>query len=132
MPRCASWVLGGAAVLAMVAGCAGSEQSAAERAASDFGAALARRDTARACDLLAPATRTTLELDESLPCPVALGTVSLPNGQVVEASVWSGTAQIRTSEDTLFLTRTSAGWRIAAAGCRPQGEAPYQCRVEGS
>ena len=45
--------------------------------------------------------------------------------------MWGGTAQVRTSADTLFLTRTGQGWRIAAAGCTPQGEAPYQCRVEG-
>jgi hypothetical protein len=32
--------------------------------------------------------------------------------------------------DTLFLTRTAAGWKVAAAGCTPQGEAPYLCRLE--
>jgi hypothetical protein len=125
-------LVAGVVALVMVAGCSSSEQPAAEQVASDFSSALARGDTVRACGLLTPATRATLELDESQPCPTALAKASLPaTGQIIAASVWSGAAQIRTSGDTLFATRTSAGWRIAAAGCRPQGEAPYHCVVEG-
>jgi hypothetical protein len=44
--------------------------------------------------------------------------------------VWGDNAQVRLTGDTLFLTRTDAGWKVAAAGCVPQGEAPYLCRLE--
>jgi hypothetical protein len=117
--------------LAVVAGCSSSEQPAVERAAADFGAAVTAGDLGAACGLLAPATRSTVEFDESQPCPQALTHAALPAGRVLETSVWGGAAQVRTSADTLFLTRTGQGWRIVAAGCTPQGEAPYQCRVEG-
>ncbi len=30
-------------------------------------------------------------------------------------------AQVRLTSDTLFLTRTDAGWKVAAAGCVPAG-----------
>jgi hypothetical protein len=128
--RAAGWV-GLVAGLAVVAGCSSSEQPAVERAAADFGAAVTDGDLAGACELLSAATRQTLEFSESQPCPTALAGAGLPAGAVLETSVWSGAAQARTSADTLFLTRAGQGWRIAAAGCTPQGEAPYQCRVHG-
>ena len=34
--------------------------------------------------------------------------------------------------DTLFLTRTAQGWRVASAGCVAlAGDAPYACKVSG-
>jgi hypothetical protein len=131
MRRRAAGLVGLLAAVAVVAGCSSSEQPAVERAVADFGAAVAGGDLGAACGLLAPATRSTVEFSESQPCPQALTQAALPTGRVLETSVWGGTAQVRTSADTLFLTRTGQGWRIAAAGCTPQGEAPYQCRVEG-
>jgi hypothetical protein len=50
---------------------------------------------------------------------------------VVESSVWGDEAQVRLSDDTLFLTHTSAGWKVVAAGCTPNGDLPYECRLEG-
>ena len=38
---------------------------------------------------------------------------------------------VKLAGDTLFLTETSAGWRITAAVCRPQAERPYECEVDG-
>ena len=32
--------------------------------------------------------------------------------------------------DTVFLVRLPQGWTVAAAGCRPQPEGPYDCAVE--
>jgi hypothetical protein len=115
----------------LLAGCADGERPAVERVASDFGAALARGDAGAACLLLAQATRRALEHRDPRPCAVALAQTSLPGGRVVDAAVWGGEAKVRTAGDTLFLTRTSRGWLIAAAGCSPQGEAPYLCRLEG-
>jgi hypothetical protein len=49
---------------------------------------------------------------------------------VESVEVWGRDAQVRLGGDTVFLTETDAGWRVTAA-CRPRGEAPYECQVEG-
>jgi hypothetical protein len=91
-----------------------------------------RGDTARACELLAPATRSLLEYQESQPCPQAIAQRKLTSGALQGVEVWGGEAQARTNTDTWFLTRTGQGWRVAAAGCVAQGTAPYTCKVNGS
>ncbi|GAA4680804.1 hypothetical protein GCM10023215_12830 [Pseudonocardia yuanmonensis] len=114
----------------LLAGC-GTVSSGAETVARQFVDASAAGDVRTECALLAPATRDTLEHQRGGPCETELGPLALPRGTVVGAEEWSDRAQVRTTADTLFLTRTSEGWRIAAAGCVPRGEAPYVCTVEG-
>jgi hypothetical protein len=123
-------VLSAAAALARC-GCGGGDPGAVQ-AASSFGAALAAGDLTRACELLAPATRATLEYQQSRACPLAMQQGNLSAGVVLEVEVWGGEARARTSSDTWFLTRTAHGWRVAAAGCVPQAQdAPYLCKVTG-
>ena len=88
-------------------------------------------DPATRCDLLAPATLAGLEERESASCTEAIGQLPLQGGDVESVQIWGSDAQVRLSEDTLFLTETRAGWRVTAAACRSQGEAPYECEVEG-
>lgn len=83
------------------------------------------------CELLAPATLGVLESDASAPCADVIGEVPLPGGEVSSVEVWSGDAQVRVGSDVLFLTETGEGWRVTAAACRPRGELPYDCEVEG-
>ena len=109
------------------AGCAESAAAGGRAGRRDLHAVPAAVDR---CALLAPATVAALEHDESAPCADALGQLDLPGGQVVSSAVWGDNAQVRLTGDTLFLTRTAAGWKVAAAGCTPQGEAPYLCRLE--
>jgi hypothetical protein len=115
-----------ASAAVLMGGCAGLQQPEVERVAATF----SQSGAADRCSLLATATVTALEHDESAPCPDALGQLELPGGQVVSSAVWGDNAQVRLTADTLFLTRTDAGWKVAAAGCRPQGDAPYLCRLE--
>jgi hypothetical protein len=118
-----AFVLG--ATVAMLAGCAATERPDVERAATDF----ASGDPTARCALLTPATLAAVERDG--PCVAAVGT-SVPSGtQVLQTSVWGDEAQVRLSGDTLFLTRIGDGWKVAAAGCAPNGDLPYECRVEG-
>jgi hypothetical protein len=120
-----------AAAALVLCGC-GAGDPAAAQAASSFGAALGAGDLTRACELLAPATRATLEYQQSQACPQALRQDDLAPGAVVQVEVWGGEARARTSSDTWFLTRTAHGWRVAAAGCVPQAQdAPYLCKVSG-
>jgi hypothetical protein len=120
-------VVGGLTVL--LTGCSSMQQPEVQDVAAAFedpsGDAEAR------CDLLAPATLATFEKDQTAPCTDAVQHVSLEGGTVTSVEICGGDAQVRMSGDTLFLTETSAGWRITAAGCRSQGEAPYDCEVEG-
>jgi hypothetical protein len=111
--------------IAMLAGCAAAERSDVERVATDFSSG----DPTVRCALLAPATLAALERDG--PCAATVGTSSPPGGQVLQTAVWGDEAQVRLSGDTLFLIRTVAGWKVVAAGCRPNGDLPYVCRLEG-
>jgi hypothetical protein len=120
-----------AAAALVLCGCGGGDPGAVQ-AASSFGAALGAGDLTRACELLAPATRATLEYQRSRACPLAMQQGNLSAGAVLQVEVWGGEARARTSSDTWFLTRTAHGWRVAAAGCVPQAQdAPYMCKVNG-
>jgi hypothetical protein len=119
-----------AALLALCA--CGADDTAAEKAASAFVTALGAGDLVQVCELLAPAARATFEYQQSKPCPQAIQQDDLAPGAVLQVEVWGGAAQARTSSDTLFLTRTAQGWRVAAAGCVAQADdAPYACKVSG-
>jgi hypothetical protein len=124
------WPAVAALTLAVVlSGCANSERDDVAGVATAFeDPSVAAADR---CALLVPATLTALESDESAPCADALPAVPLPGGDVRTVEVWGGHAQVRLTGDTLFLTETGAGWRVAAAGCRSQGKEPYDCEVEG-
>jgi hypothetical protein len=118
-----AFILG--ATVAMLAGCAATERPDAERVATAF----ATGDPTTRCALLAPAALAAAERDG--PCVAAVGTQAPSDGQVLQTAVWGDEAQVRLSGDTLFLTRTSAGWKVVAAGCTPNGGLPYECRLEG-
>jgi hypothetical protein len=120
-------VAGLAAGAALLTGCAGLEQPEVDQVAAAFAAGV----PAARCELLAPATLAALEGDESAACAQTIGQLVPPGGEVLQTEVWGTEAQVRLAADTMFLTRTDAGWRVAAAGCTPNGDAPYECRVEG-
>jgi hypothetical protein len=88
-------------------------------------------DAEMRCDLLAPATRAAFEESESAPCTEAVQDLPLHGGAVESIEIFGGDAQVKLAGDTVFLTETSAGWRITAAACRSKGEAPYDCEVDG-
>jgi hypothetical protein len=90
-------------------------------------------DPAARCSLLAPSTLATLTEQESSACPDAIGKVDLGSGRLISVQVWGEEAQATMSDDTLFLTRTSHGWRVMAAACRPRSpQRPYDCQLQAS
>ncbi len=119
----------GAAGVLLLAGCSSMQQPEVEQVATTFEDR--EGDPEARCALLAPATRATLEEEESAPCADVIEELPLEGGELESVEIWGGDAQVRLSGDTLFLTETRAGWRITAAACRSQGEAPYDCEVEG-
>jgi hypothetical protein len=118
----------GAAVL--LTGCSSMQQAEVEDVATTFEDPSA--DPEVRCDLLAPRALAALEEESSTSCTDAVQQLPLKGGEVTSVEIWGGDAQVRVGGDTLFLTETSAGWRVVAAACRPQGEAPYDCEVEAS
>jgi len=118
------------AVLAAVslAGCANVAEPAAREAATSFAAG----DDAARCALLAGSTVTSLVREEGESCAAALAQVPLGSGDVVSVEVWGSDALVHLTDDTLFLTEEDGGWRVSAASCQPDGQAPYVCQLESS
>ncbi|MFF0437436.1 hypothetical protein ACFYU9_35090 [Streptomyces sp. NPDC004327] len=117
------------------AGCGApaARQDAAAAAGAAFEAAVASRDHARACDLLAPQTRQQLEQDEHKACPNALASQELPTTRGVQkAEAYGRQAIVRMGGDTLFLSLFTAGWKVVAAGCTPRSDQPYDCTIKGA
>jgi hypothetical protein len=119
--------LGLAAV--MLTGCASAQEPEVTRVATAFENPSGNPEAR--CDLLAPATLKAFEKHQTSSCSDAVAQLSLDGGTVRSVEVWGGDAQVRMTGDTVFLTETHAGWRITAASCRSQGDAPYDCEVEG-
>jgi hypothetical protein len=119
-------------VLAGVGGAVGGCANAQEPDVRDTAVAFAAAGPEGRCELFAPATVAALTVEEGSSCADAVGQVPAGAGRVLAVEVWGEEAQVRLSDDTLFLTRTDAGWRVSAAACRPAGDRPYRCALEGS
>ncbi|MCC8248916.1 hypothetical protein [Saccharothrix luteola] len=108
-------------VVLVAGGCGTASDDLVRRAAEEFTAAVASGDTDRACGLLTERAR------EDAEC----SSLDVPGGTVEAVEVWGDAAQVRTSDDVLFLRELTDGWRVAGAGCESQGERPYDCEVGG-
>jgi hypothetical protein len=116
-----------------LAGCGRSgDQQTVRGVVQDFYAAVQDHHGDRACALLSPDARKTLEDQESKPCAEAVEELSLSDGPVGAVRVFSMQAAVEFQGcDTVFLGDTAAGWRISAAGCRPQAHGePADCELE--
>lgn len=113
-------------------GSVSQRESAAAAAAERFLDAVADQDGAAACAVLAPKTVTALEDSTGSACAQAILDEDLPQeGGVQTADVYGQWARAVTPADTLFLAMFRNGWRVVAAGCRPAGEGPYDCVLQG-
>jgi hypothetical protein len=130
MPTRSCVLLAAGALALVVSGCSSSEQPAVERVATQFEDSSG--DPQARCDLLMPQTLEQLEEQLQKSCAEGIGDVPLEGGDVESVQVWGGDAQVKLGGDTVFLTNSRSGWRIAAAVCTPQPEGPYDCEVEGS
>lgn len=112
-----------------------AEDPAPARAAGNFAQALDARDGARACGLLTPDAQDALEQDRKKPCDRGVIEVAASlklQGRAGLTEIAERSAIVTTQRgDALFLDQTPAGWRVSAAGCRPQAPAlPYECELE--
>jgi hypothetical protein len=119
-------------VLLAATGCSSANSTAARDAAVRFSQAVAVDDTATACDLLAPKTKSDLVKSAGMPCPEALAEEGLPDaGEAHATEAFGAMAQVRFDADVLFLAEFRGGWKILAAGCQDRPERPYDCTVGG-
>ena len=119
----------GALGIAASTGCAAAGESTVAGVAGQFAGDVARHDGSAACAMLTDDARRDTETF-GRDCPSQLATLPDP-GAVQQVEVWGDTAQVRLAGDTLFLLQFPDGWRVSAAACTPQGDAPYQCEVQG-
>jgi hypothetical protein len=109
----------------------GPDVDGATDTAASFERAVAHRDAATACAMLAPQTRSELESGGS-PCQQALLQENLPRaGSPQGANAYGGSAQVVLGGDVVFLGRFGHRWLVTAAGCRPRDARPYDCTVSG-
>jgi hypothetical protein len=119
-------------VLAM-AGCGRSSDRAATRSTAEgFYAAVSHHDGAGACARLSSSARMSLEQQASATCERAVLHLDLSGSRAHIVRVYTTNAAVELLHgDTVFLQQTRQGWRISAAGCRPQGRGePANCEVQ--
>ena len=112
----------------LVSGCSSTQQPEVQRVATAFEDA--GGDPGARCDLLTPKALAALQKSESQSCADAIGQLPLDGGKVESVQVWGGDAQVKLSGDTVFLTETHTGWKVSAAACQPNADAPYDCEVQ--
>ncbi len=114
----------------VLSGCGSLDADAVENVVTTF--ADPGTDAATRSSLLAPETLTSLVEDQGTACEDAIADLPIGTGTPTSVEVWGEEAEVELADDTLFLTRTTGGWRVMAAACRPTGEErPYDCQVEG-
>jgi hypothetical protein len=119
-----------------VTGCGrGADREDATAVAERFFAAVGSGDGPAACRLLAPDTREALEDEEQKPCRDAIGGVQIDEARPTAVELYLTNAQADLDNgERAFLSRTTDGWRVSAAGCTtgegPPEEVPMECELE--
>jgi hypothetical protein len=119
------------AVLLAVAGCA-PEGTAAADAAREFHQALSGSEWSAACSLLQSGTREKTAREQEGSCEDHLRNLRIQeSGTVTRTEIYGRGAFVEFENDAVFLAAAEGGWKITAAGCTPNGDAPYTCEVGG-
>jgi hypothetical protein len=124
-----------AVVLAAAVGACGTvseRRDAVGDVAASFEEALDEGAYDRVCAALAPGTVEELAQSADGSCAKALSEEPPPPGGALRlADVYGNQARAVLAEDTLFLSRFDAGWKVVAAACVQMRKQPYQCRIKG-
>jgi hypothetical protein len=114
-------------------GCGRADDERATTAVTErFLRAVEQHDGARACAQLAEGAVAALEHDEGKACADAAPDLEISPSPVTRAQVFGTGAKVDLADGrSAFLELTPRGWRLSAAGCRPEPrDQPYTCEVE--
>jgi hypothetical protein len=111
-------------------GTSGSERDA-RGSVERFFTAFSRHDGSAACDELSEETVSEVEKSEKKPCDQGILSEDVSPAPVADVSVYMHSAQVKLrGGGAVFLDLTPQGWKVSAAGCKPQPGKPYQCELE--
>jgi len=111
-------------------GTAGSERDA-KGSVQRFFAALGRHDGEAACKELSEEAASEVESDEKKPCGEAILSLGISTAPITRVQVYVDSAQAKLEGGgAVFLDETPKGWKVSAAGCKPQSGKPYDCELE--
>jgi hypothetical protein len=113
----------------LLTGCAHPGGSGVRAATTAFFAAVSADDGDAACADLAPQAAEALGSADST-CAEEIVKLDLKGGSYVSSQVWGDRAEVKMSQDTVFLARFPGGWKVTGAGCEAQPQGPYDCDVE--
>ena len=123
-----------AAVVAVaLAGCGRADDERVTSVVTQrFLRAVEQHDGSRACAQLSDGAVEALEHDEGKSCAKAAPELDVSPSRVTRAEVFGTGAKVDLADgESAFLELTRNGWRLSAAGCRPQpDDHPYVCEVE--
>ncbi len=117
----------------LLSGCGRADDRRAVRAVTEqFLRAVDAQDGARACAQLTDAAVEALEHDERTSCAEAASELDVSASATTRAQVYGISAKVDLADGhSAFLELTRRGWRVTAAGCRPQpADQPYMCEVD--
>jgi hypothetical protein len=94
--------------------------------------AVEQHDGARACAQLSEGAVEALEHDEGKACAEAAPELDVAPSGVTRVEVFGTGAKVDLADGhSAFLELTPRGWRLSAAGCRPEpDDHPFTCEVE--
>jgi hypothetical protein len=120
----------------LCAGCgSGGARADVRSVSARFSRALAAHDGVAACATLSDQARAHLENEEAKSCQEAITGLGLRPSAVRRVQVYLTSAKADLADgDSLYLSNGSDGWRLDAAGCKPEGgkpaDRPYNCALE--
>ena len=118
-------------VLAVGTACSSPDRSTVSSTAVSFVTSVEQGDGQAACKMLTQDARSSVAGATDVPCAKAVTMIDESGRSVHGVQVWGDAAQVRVGADVVFLRRGDGRWKISAAGCKPQAQGPYDCKVGG-
>jgi hypothetical protein len=132
--RASRYLASASCLLALLsAGCGRSDdERVATAVTARFLRAVDTHNGALACAQLSQGAIEALEHDEGKSCAKAAPDLDISPSRVTRTQVFGTGAKVDLADGhSAFLELTPRGWRLSAAGCRPQpDDQPFLCEVE--
>jgi hypothetical protein len=120
------------AALLAVSGCAPDGTTATD-VAQEFHQALTASQWTEACSMLESDVREKAAQEQRSTCEDGLRDLQVQEpGRMTRTEIYGRGAFVEFENDAVFLAAAEGGWKITAAGCTPNGDAPYTCEVGGN